>query len=102
MKITKIDFSKREPNYAIARRNVAAGYQINTVFGLGVKMKRCTCCCIWMPITNFYVVTSDSDKVRAQCCKCWDRYNGKNPHKAAKKAAKKEMIESMNTLEEWF
>jgi hypothetical protein len=98
MNIAKIDFTKRVSNYAIARRNVTTDYQISTLFGLGIKMKKCTCCDMFMPITNFYLKDSDGDAVRSQCCKCWDQYNGKNPHKAAEK----ERVELMNTLEEWF
>ena len=92
------DYSKRKNNYAIVKRKVVQDYQINTVFGVGVKVKQCSHCKEWMPITNFYLKNSnDPYSVRSQCCRCWDKYNGKANEKYAK-----EKYKPSTTLQDFF
>lgn len=87
-------YKTRKENYGIVKRKIFRDYLINTLYGIDVYLKQCTACYETMPITNFYLDGKSDDSVRGQCCKCWDKYNGRSPRKQNESIG--------NTLEAFF
>jgi hypothetical protein len=53
-----------------------------TIFGETVlTVKKCNTCHEYQPVVNFYLSSKtkkfQSESIRNQCCKCWDKYHGR-------------------------